>query len=72
MCVCVCVLGVGVGVGVGEGSVAIATRFSIPRLDNPFSCYYQPNNYLTNSYLLTLITLSYAIKHISRRLMKSE
>ena len=35
---------------------------NILHFDNPFSCYYQPNNYLRNSSLLTLNT---AIKHIS-------
>ena len=47
------------------GGCQTATRFSMPHFDNPFSCYYQPNNYLTNSSLLTLITLISVFKHIS-------
>ena len=30
--------------------------------DNPFSYYYQPNNYLTNSSLIKLITLNSTFK----------
>ena len=33
-------------------------QVNIPHFDNTFSFYYQPNNYLTNNYLLTLITLN--------------
>ena len=42
-----------------------ATRFSIPHFDSLFSCDYQPNSYVTNSSLLTLINLKSAFKHIS-------
>ena len=31
-----------------RGGCQTATRFDIPHFDNPFSGYYQPNNYLTN------------------------
>ena len=46
------------------GGYQTATRFNILDFVNPFSYYYQPN-YLTNSSLLTLITLNSAFKDIS-------
>ena len=46
------------------GGCQNATRFYIPHFNNPFSCY-QTNNYLTNNFHLTLITLFSAFKHIS-------
>ena len=45
------------------GSYQTTTRFNIPHFDNPFSCYYLPNNYLTNSSLLMLITLNSAFTY---------
>ena len=40
-------------------------KVNIPHVDNLFSYYDQPNNYLTNSSLLPLITLNSAFKTIS-------
>ena len=40
------------------GGCQATTRFNILNFDNPFSYYYTPNNYLTNSSLLMLITLN--------------
>ena len=53
------------------GVYQTAARFTTPFCDNLFSSYYQPNNYLTNSSLLRLITLNSAFKHILM-LIKSE
>ena len=47
------------------GGYQTVTSFDIPLFDNPFSCYYKHNNYLTNSSPLTLITLNSAFNHIS-------
>ena len=65
-CVCVCVfLFFCFFFNIFGGGYQTATRFNIPHFNNPFSCYYQAKNYLTNSFLLTLITLHSAFKHIS-------
>ena len=45
-------MGWGVGDGCGAGGGGVMGTVT----DNPFSCLYHPNNYLTNSSLLTLLT----------------
>ena len=47
------------------GGCQTDTRLNIPHFNNPFSCYEQHNNYLTNSSQLTLIRLNFAFKHTS-------
>ena len=47
------------------GSCQTNTRFNIPHFDNPFSSYYQPDIYQTNSSLLMLIMLNSPFEHVS-------